>query len=166
MRKSKNRQRNIPPINHLPVRISEQNFDRYFLPFLSVPAHGPKPKIPLWRIFNYILYQLHTGCQWDELPIKADPETGKPEISPKSVWRWFDRWSSDRSFEIAFVNSVKELRDRKKLRITRLHGDGTNTVAKKGAKSGIPDTNTRGGARLSPSSMMRATSLPPRSSRR
>ena len=36
---------------------------------------------------------------------------------------------------MAFVNSVKELRDRKKLRLKWLHGDGSNTVAKKGAKS-------------------------------
>ena len=44
----------------LPVRISEQNFNRHFLPFLSVSDLGRKPGIPLWKIFNYILYQLHT----------------------------------------------------------------------------------------------------------
>lgn len=148
-------------MNHLPVRVSEQKFDRFFLPFLSIPEHGPKPKIPLWRIFNYILYQLHTGCQWHELPIKADPETGKPEIATTSVWRWFDRWSRDRSFEIAFVNSVRALRDRKKLRLTRFHGDGTNVVAKKGIKSATPGTNIRRAAKSSRSPTTMATSSPP-----
>jgi hypothetical protein len=141
--------RSITPYNHLPVRVSEQMFDRYFLPFLSLPERGPTPKIPLWKIFNYILYQLHTGCQWHELPIAANPSTGKPEISFTSVWKWFDRWSKDRSFEVAFINSVKELRDRKKLRLKRLHGDGSNIVAKKGAKeSDILATNIRKAAKL------------------
>lgn len=166
MPKSRKTRRKFPPYNHLPVRVSEQNFDRYFLPFLSVPARGPKPKIPLWQIFNYILYQLHTGCQWDELPIKAHPQSGTLEISPKSVWRWFDRWSRDRSFEIAFTNSVKELRDRKKLRVTRMHGDGTNVVAKKGVKSGIPGINTRRATRSLQSPIMPAMSSPPLSSHR
>jgi transposase len=159
MRTSTKRFRKNFPSHLLPVQVSEQNFDRFFLPFLSVPDYGPAPKIPLWKIFNYILYQLHTGCQWHELPIDTDPATGKPEIATTSVWRWFARWSADRSFEFAFVNSVKELRDRKKLRITRFHGDGTNIVAKKGAsRSGIPDTSIRGAARLSPSQMPPATS--------
>ena len=136
MRKSKQ----IPslphaPYHHLPVRVSRKMFDRYFSPFLSIPERGPKLKVPLWKIFNYILYQLHTGCQWDELPIAVNRVTRKPEISSSAVWKWFHRWSTDRSFEMAFVNSVKELRDRKKLRLKWLHGDGSNTVAKKGAKS-------------------------------
>jgi len=137
------------PYNHLPVRVSEQMFDRYFLPFLSLPQRGPVPKIPLVKIFNYILYQLHTGCQWYELPIAADSKTGKPEISFTSIWKWFDRWSKDRSFEVAFINSVRELRDRKKLKLKRLHGDGSNIVAKKGAKeSDILATNIRKVVRL------------------
>lgn len=119
--------------NHLPVKVTEKQFNQYFLPFLSLPKASRNPKIPLWKIFNYILYQLHTGCQWEQLPIKLDPNTGKKEIHHISVWKWFDRWSGDGSFEKAFINSVKELKDKKKLRLTKLHGDGTNTVAKKGA---------------------------------
>ena len=128
----------------LPKRISEKSFERYFLPFLSLPGRSRAPVIPLWKIFNYILYQLHTGCQWDELPIAINAATGKREISHVSVWRWFDRWSDDRSLEIAFVNSVRELKEKKKLRLKRIHGDGTNSVAKKGAKVlAIPGTSIR-----------------------
>ena len=130
--------------NHLPVKVSEKQFNRFFLPHLSLPKAGFTSKIPLWRIFNYILYQLHTGCQWEQLPIKADPDTDKKEIHHVSVWKWFDRWSGDGSFEQAFINSVKELKDKKKLRLSKLHGDGTNTVAKKGAVLlAIPATSTR-----------------------
>jgi Putative transposase of IS4/5 family (DUF4096) len=121
------------PYGALPTRVSEESFNRYFLPFLSLPLRGPKPKIPLWQMFNYILYQLHTGCQWHELPIVSDPGTGTREIHYISVWKWFRRWSSDRSLETAFTNSVWILQENKQLRLSRLHGDGTNTIAKKGA---------------------------------
>ncbi len=146
---SQNTSEHAVPYNHVPVRVSEKSFNRYFRPFLSLPERSRKPKVPLWKIFNYILYQLHTGCQWYELPIDRNAHTGKPEIHYTSVWKWFRRWGNDRSLEVAFVNSVKELRDRKKLKLGQLHGDGTNTVAKKGVKSlGILATNIRKVVRL------------------
>jgi hypothetical protein len=47
--------------------------------------------------------------------------------------------------------SVKHLSDEKKLDLRVLHGDGTNTVAKKGAMaSGTLGTNTRKERRSSP----------------
>ncbi len=121
--------------NKLPKQVSEKEFNQYFLPFLSLPLRSRKPKIPLWKIFNYILYQMDTGCQWDKLPIRVDLTTDKPEICHTSVWRWFNRWSNDKSFEKAFINSVKLLKDKKKLRLKRIHGDGTNSIAKKGVKT-------------------------------
>ena len=130
--------------NHLPVKVSEKQFNRFFLPHLSRPRAGFTSKIPLWKIFNYILYQLHTGCQWEQLPIRMNPGTGQREIHHTSVWKWFDRWSGDGSFERVFMNSVKELKVKKKLRMSKLHGDGTNTVAKKGAVLlAIPAISTR-----------------------
>ena len=129
---------------HLPIKVTEKQFNQYFLPFLSLPKASRHPKIPLWKVFNYILYQLHTGCQWEQLPVKLNPDTGKKEIHHISVWKWFDRWSGDGSFEKAFVNSVKELKGKKELRLGKLHGDGTNTVAKKGAVLlAIPATSTK-----------------------
>jgi transposase len=121
--------------NKLPKQVSEKEFNQYFLPFLSLPKRSRKPKIELWKIFNYILYQMDTGCQWDKLPIRIDPITQKPEINYTSVWRWFDRWSNDKSFEKAFINSVRHLKQKKKLKLKRIHGDGTNSVAKKGVKT-------------------------------
>ena len=143
-KKSKRTRNKARDYKHLPIKVSEKQFNRFFLPFLSLPARSRDPKIPLWEIFNYILYQLHTGCQWEQLPIKIEPGTGKKEIHHVSVWKWFDRWSGDGSFEKAFINSVKELKAKKKLRLSKLHGDGTNTVAKKGVVLlAIQATNTK-----------------------
>ena len=89
--------------NKLPKQVSEKEFERFFLPFLSLPKRSRKPKIPLWKIFNYILYQMDTGCQWEKIPIKLNPQINKPEIHYTSVWKWFDRWSNDGSFEKAFI---------------------------------------------------------------
>jgi transposase len=124
--------------------VTEKQFQHFFQPYLSVPVTGPKPKVPLFRIFNYILYQLRTGCQWDALPILVNPVTNKKEISHTAVWKWFNRWSGDGSFEQSLTESVRLLNEKNKLRIKRINLDGTNSVAKKGAKTlGIPATNTR-----------------------
>lgn len=119
----------------LPKRLSEKEFEIFFLPYLSLPERGKKPKVPLWRIMNYILYQMDTGCQWEKIPIRTEPETGMPELHHASVFKWFKRWSEDGSFERAFVGSVARLKAAKKLRTKILHGDGTNSIAKKGAKT-------------------------------
>jgi len=121
--------------NKLPKQVSEKEFNRYFLPFLSLPKRSRHPKVPLWEVFNYILYQMDTGCQWDKLPIRIDPMSHQPEIHYTAVWRWFDRWSNDGSFEKAFMGSIQLLKRKKKLKLRRIHGDGTNSLAKKGAKT-------------------------------
>ena len=43
------------------------------------------------------------------------------------------KWADDGSLWQAFVASVRHLAAEKQLDISVLHGDGTNTVAKKGA---------------------------------
>lgn len=130
--------------NILPTNLTEKEFNTFFLPFLSLPRRSRKFKVPLWRIFNYILYQLHTGCQWETIPINVDPVTGKKEINHTAIWKWFNRWSGDSSFDRAFTESVHLLHEKKKLRTKRVNLDGTNSIAKKGAKTlGIRDTNTK-----------------------
>lgn len=120
--------------NKLPKQVSEKEFKKFFLPFLSLPRQSRNPKIALWKIFNYILYQMDTGCQWEKIPVKINSKANKPEIHYTSIWKWFNRWSNDSSFEKAFINSVKHLKKKKKLKLKRIHGDGTNSIAKKGAK--------------------------------
>ncbi len=65
-------------------------------------------------------------------------------IVHKRVIRAFAKWADDGSLQQAFLASVEHLSDEKKLDLRVLHGDGTTTVAKKGAMaSGILATNTR-----------------------
>lgn len=150
----------VPRGNRLPTSVTEAEFTEHFRPYLSLPQRGwSEERIPLWCIFNYILYQLHTGCPWAKVPIRMRPDTGKPEISSTSIWRWFNRWSGDESFERAFTASVQRLHADGKLKTERIHLDGTNSVAKKGAQpSGTPVISTRRGRRRSGSLTMRGTS--------
>ena len=49
-----------------------------------------------------------------------------------TVYKVFARWSDDGSLEQAFIASVGHLSEHHQLDLSILHGDGTNTVAKKG----------------------------------
>ena len=66
----------------IPVILTETQFDEHIYPYLSTAKRGYECKIPLYKVFNYILYRLHTGCQWERLPI--DPDPNNPE-KKKSV---------------------------------------------------------------------------------
>jgi hypothetical protein len=48
----------------IPVQLSEAQFDEFVLPHLTRGHRGPMPKLPLRKIFNYIL--------------KEDPLSGLP----------------------------------------------------------------------------------------
>lgn len=61
----------------IPTSVTEEQFDEYIRPYLKVAQRGYECSIPLYKVFNYILYRLHTGCQWDRLPI--DPHPVNPE---------------------------------------------------------------------------------------
>ena len=67
------------------------------------------------------------------------------------------KWADDGSLWRAFVASVRHLAAEQHLDTSVLHGDGTNTVAKKGAM-GLASraTNTRRARRLLPSSTIMA----------
>lgn len=113
--------------NKLPVKVSRKDFNKFIKPRLSKGRRGPKPKISLYKTFNYILYVLHTGIQWENLPVR------ERETSWQAVYNKHNRWSKDGSYENLLLRSVKELKGRGKLDLSILHGDGSNTVAKKGA---------------------------------
>jgi transposase len=115
-------------------------------------------KLGYYRVFNFILWVLYTGMQWKCLPIPPDTN-GKPAIHYTTVYKVFAKWADDGSLWRAFVASVRHLAAEKQLDLRVLHGDGTNTVAKKGAMGlGSRGTNTRKGRRLSPLRRTRATS--------
>src|SRR5262247_320784 len=140
-----------PEITPIPVQLSESEFTACIFPHLSMPKRGPRCKIGYHRLFNLILWVLYTGMQWKCLPMLKDAH-GKPEIHYTNVYRAFAKWADDGSLQQAFMASVRHLSDEKKLDVRVLHGDGTNTVAKKGAMgSATRATSTRRGRRSSPS---------------
>ena len=132
-----------PDSTAIPVQLGEKEFEKFILPHLSLPQRGPDCKIGYHKAFNYILKVLYTGMQWKELPIEKGPD-GKAEIHYTGIYKLFARWADDGSLEKAFIASVKHLSAEQKLDLTLLHGDGSNTVAKKGVKeSATAATNTR-----------------------
>jgi len=132
MIKQKSKSKQNTCYNELPTKVSRKEFNKHISLYLSKGKRGPNPKISYYKIFNYILYVLHTGMQWDEL------KTYRNEIHWSNIYRHHNRWSKDGSYENLFLRSVKALHDNGELDLSILHGDGSNTVAKKGVK--ISDT--------------------------
>ena len=84
------------------------------------------------------------------LPVPQDTN-GTPAIHYTTVYKVFAKWADDGSLWHAFVASVAHLSAEKQLDLRVLHGDGTNTVAKKGAMAwATRATSTRKGRRSSP----------------
>ena len=147
-----------PVTTPIPVQLSETEFTAFILPHLSMPKRGPKCKLGYHRVFNLILWVLYTGMQWKCLPIPHDGQ-GKPTIHYTSIYKVFARWADDGSLWQALLASVRHLADAQKLDVNVLHGDGTNTVAKKGGMGlATRATSTRKGRRSSQSRTTMATS--------
>src|SRR5438034_773193 len=94
-----------------------------------------------------------TGEPDDTTSITSGSEEGQEKRPAMDLARGLSsaKWADDGSLWQAFVASVRHLAVEKQLDISVLHGDGTNTVAKKGAMaSAIPATSTRKERRSSP----------------
>jgi hypothetical protein len=61
----------------IPTSVTEEQFQEHIYPYLSKARRGYECSIPLYKVFNYILYRLHTGCQWARIPIDTDPDDPK-----------------------------------------------------------------------------------------
>jgi hypothetical protein len=84
------------------------------------------------------------------VPIPTDVH-GKPALHDTNVYRAFAKWTNDGSLEQVSIASVAHLAAKKHLDLRILHGNGTNTVAKKGTMGlATQATNTRRGSRSSP----------------
>jgi len=47
----------------IPVSINEVTFETHISPYLSKVKRGYMSRIPLYQMFNYILYWLYTGSE-------------------------------------------------------------------------------------------------------
>src|SRR6266508_5091943 len=92
------------------------------------------------------------GCNGSVYPFRKMPMANQV-IHYTTIYKVFAKWADDGSLWQAFVASVRHLVAEKQLDLSILHGDGTNTVAKKGAMGlASRGTNTRRVRRSSPSS--------------
>ncbi|HLX03835.1 MAG TPA: hypothetical protein VKS80_17140 [Trinickia sp.] len=49
------------------MELNDALFDEFVLPHLTRGRRGPVPRLPLYKIFNYILKMLYLGCQVESL---------------------------------------------------------------------------------------------------
>ena len=118
--------------NKIPTALSENEFNEFVLPHLKRGTRGPSKKISLFKLFNYILKLMHTGCQWEQIPIDKN-EDGKPEIHYTNIYNAFKFWVKHGCFDKIFEALVARLFKAGMLNTFIVHGDGTSTTAKKGA---------------------------------
>jgi hypothetical protein len=98
---------------------------------------------------SYIL--VYNGDSQGIPPRPQKLRTRRNEIHWSNVYKRHNQWSKDGSYEKLFCVSIIHLKDTDQLDISIIHGDGSNTVVKKGAPaSAIQDTNTRKVTRNSP----------------
>jgi transposase len=119
----------------LPESVTEEQFKDYILPYLTTARRGYVSKTPLHGIFNLILYRLHTGCQWDCLPVARDPTERERRHEPswQAVYDHWSKWSADGRLEKVWQHSIGRLKD--KLDLQQMNLDGSHAVAKKGGES-------------------------------
>ena len=117
----------------IPISVTEEQFDEHIRPLLSTAKRGYVCQIALVKVFNYILYRLHTGCQWAQLPIAPPGRPGKKEISWQAVYYHFQKWSADGSLQRVWEQSIQTIQN--DLDLTQLNLDGSHALAKKGGES-------------------------------
>jgi len=117
----------------IPVYLNREDFNEYILPLLWKGGRGPACKVGPYKMFHYILYVLYTGCQWKMLPVDRGPDGG-PEIHYTRVWAKWKQWNEQGCIRAVFLESVRLLKERGRLGLSVLHGDGSNTAAKKGGQ--------------------------------
>jgi hypothetical protein len=135
----------MPEYQQLTKFLTEEEFDEYMLPFLPFKVAGRNSNISDYKAYFYMTKVLRTGMQWSELQdcITKDAE-GKAEIHYTSVFKRFSKWTAFNVFERSHKAILSAAHKEGHLDLSIINGDGTNSVAKKGAKlAAIPDTNTK-----------------------
>ena len=129
------------------VHLAAAAFEACLLPHLSMPKRGSKCTLGYSRIFHLILWVRYTGMQWKCLPVPHDAQ-GKPAIHDTTVDTVCATWANAGSLWQACVARVRSLVAEQHLDTSILHGDGTTTMAQKGARAlGSRGTTFEGCAR-------------------
>lgn len=112
----------------IPTSVTQAQFNEHILPYLNTAKRGYVSKIPLYKIFNDVVYRLHTGCQWAVVPIAEGDG-----ITWWAVYHHFRKWSRDGSLQRVFEHSIQAVQAQ--LDLTVLNVDGSHVVAKKGGEA-------------------------------
>ena len=64
-------------MSEIPTKLTEKQFAQHIDPYLSQAKRGFTGQISGYNLFNYMLYWLHTGCQWEQIPIAVIPGSEK-----------------------------------------------------------------------------------------
>jgi len=121
-------------MNHIPTKVTKQDFELYISPFLTKAKRGFVSSIPLYLIFNGILHKLYTGCQWKALPVAEfkDEQTGT-QLTYQAFSHHFRKWSKDDSLLYVFKASIIAIMMH--INVSEINLDGTHTIAKKGGEA-------------------------------
>jgi transposase len=116
----------------IPISVTEEQFKQYIEPYLGVAKRGYVSRTPLWKMFNLMLYRLHSGCQWYRLPVSGSKaeRASRGEPSWQAVYYHWQKWSADGSLERVWQASVQQVSSQ--LDLTQLNLDGSHAIAKKG----------------------------------
>jgi transposase len=123
----------------IPTEVTKGQFTRFIRPHLSTAQRGYESDMPLYKIFNLILYKLYTGCPWPALPIEKDDDC-RPVMSYQVPYYHFRKWSKDGSLQRLFDASIISIKG--ELNLSELNLDGSHSAAKKGAKK-LPTRDER-----------------------
>src|SRR5437773_1206588 len=119
----------------IPDSVTQAQFEQHILPHLTTAKRGYVNKTPLWGIFKLVLYRLHTGCQWDCLPVSkaAAEREARNEPSWQAVSDQWSQWSADGSWERVWQHSSVTIQH--DLDWQQMILDGRHAIAKKGGES-------------------------------
>src|SRR5258708_38064569 len=118
----------------IPESVTEEQFRAYILPHLTTARRGYVSRTPLQGIFNLILYRLHTGCQWDRLPVSRDAKERERRNEPswQAGYDHWSKWSADGSLKKIWQERIGCIQAN--LDLQQINLDGRHAIAKKGGE--------------------------------
>jgi hypothetical protein len=116
----------------MPVQLSTPAFEVCIFPHLAMPQRGLKCTLGFYRVFHLIVWGLSTGRQWQCLAVPKEAR-GNPAIHDTTVHTVFTKRAADGSLWQACIARVAHRAAAKHRDTSVLHGDGTNTVCRRGS---------------------------------
>jgi len=107
--------------------LSDEQWDLIKHLFAEPPRNprGGRPRVPSQPCLEGILFILHSGARWQDLPERYP--------SPTTCWRRLNEWSRNGSFAAAWKLLLGKLHRWKHINWEEAIADGTFSPAKKGA---------------------------------